>query len=240
MKKLIAQSLYQQVMREVLNDIETGMWQGDEALPSEQELAQRFGVSQGTVRKALDVLVASGVLYRRQGVGTFVTDAGDDLGGMRFSALNEHATRAPKVEVLSCVKIHAGEYLAEVLNLRRSAPLWQVRRLVRIEGEVIGVDESLLSETTFPALDMRRLRELGGNIRALCWRDYRVRLKGCDIRYRAMPAAQTEARLLQIEVNEPVLQVIRLSKDFEDVPQVWSAAWFCSEKYALQSVEMIG
>ncbi|MDR3428463.1 MULTISPECIES: GntR family transcriptional regulator [Silvimonas] len=237
MKKLIAQSLYQQVLREVLTDIESGMWQGDEALPSEQELAQRFGVSQGTVRKALDGLVADGVLYRRQGVGTFVTEAGDELSGLRFASLNDYNARTPKVEVLSCVKIHAGEHLAEILHLRRSAPLWQIRRLVRVDGEVIGVEESLLSEVTFPALDMRKLRELGGNIRAVCWRDYQVRLKSGDVRYRAVPAAQAEARLLQIEVNEPVLQVVRLARDFDDVPQVWSVAWFSSEKYALQALE---
>lgn len=237
MKKLSALSLYQQVQREVLTDIEAGKWQSDEALPSEQELAQRFGVSQGTVRKALDVLVAAGVLYRRQGVGTFVQAAGDDLGELRFTPPNGFGNETPKVELLSCTRIHAGEQLADILGLRRGAPLWQVRRLLRVQGEVIGVEESLLPESVFPGLDIRRLREARGNLRSVCWLDYGIRLKTSDARFRAVPAGQAEARSLQVEVNEPLLQLVRLARDFEARPQVWSVAWFRSEQYAMQAPE---
>ncbi|GAB7129224.1 GntR family transcriptional regulator [Silvimonas sp. JCM 19000] len=235
MKKLSAVSLYQQVQREVLTDIEAGVWQSDEALPSEQELAGRFGVSQGTVRKALDGLVTDGVLYRRQGVGTFVQAASDDLGELRFSPPNSFASEIPRVELLSCTRIHAAEQLADIFGMRRGAAMWQVRRLLRVQGDVIGVEESLLPEAVFPDLDVRRLREARGNLRTVCWLDYGVRLKTTEARFRAVPAGQVEARQLQIDVNEPVLQLTRLARDFEAKPQVWSVAWFRSEQYAMQA-----
>ncbi len=120
-------------------------------------------------------------------------------------------------------------------GMRRGAAMWQVRRLLRVQGDVIGVEESLLPEAVFPDLDVRRLREARGNLRTVCWLDYGVRLKTTEARFRAVPAGQVEARQLQIDVNEPVLQLTRLARDFEAKPQVWSVAWFRSEQYAMQA-----
>jgi GntR family transcriptional regulator len=64
--------LYLQLRDLLLRDMETRQWRPGEALPSEIELAARFGVSQGTVRKAIDALAADNLVVRRQGKGTFV------------------------------------------------------------------------------------------------------------------------------------------------------------------------
>ncbi|MBE9609355.1 GntR family transcriptional regulator [Chitinilyticum piscinae] len=234
MSKLAAQPLYRQVLREVMAAIEAGEWDEDESLPSETDLAKRFGVSQGTVRKALDALVADAVLYRRQGVGTFVAGTSDFLLRGLFTTPAGADGVKPSVELLSCVKIHAGEQLAEILGLRRAAALWQVRRLLRVGGQVIGLEEMLLPEANFPSLEMRRIRELKGNLRELCWRDFGVRLKDGQVRYRAVLAGQTEARLLMTDVNEPLLQLVRLAVDFEGRPQVWSVAWLRTEELAFE------
>ncbi|AZN35617.1 GntR family transcriptional regulator [Iodobacter ciconiae] len=235
MSKLAAVPLYRQVIREVTTAVDAGEWNADESLPSENDLAHRFGVSQGTVRKALDVLVLEGVLYRRQGVGTFVSDASDFLARAMFMPLSGYGGEKPKIEMLGCVRIHAGEQLADILGLRRGAALWQVRRLLWVAGAVIGLEEMFLPEANFPDLEMRRIRELRGNLRELCWRDFGMRLKDGEVRYRAVPAASTEARLLQVEVHEPLLQLVRLARDFDGKPQVWSVAWFRSEQLAFQA-----
>jgi GntR family transcriptional regulator len=234
MKKLAAQPLYKQVIREVMAAVEAGEWQEDESLPSEVELGHRFGVSQGTVRKALDALVAESVLYRRQGVGTFVAGMSDFLMRGRFALLTDPKGEAPKIELLGCVRIHAGEQLAEILGLRRGAALWQVRRLLRVAGQIVGLEELLLPEANFPELEMRRIRELKGNLRELCWRDFGVRLQDGETRYRAVSAGSAEARLLQVELNEPLLQLVRLAKDFSGKPQVWSVAWLKTEQLAFE------
>lgn len=230
MKKLAAQPLYQQVRKEVLAAIKGGEWLADESLPSEIDLARRFGVSQGTVRKALDALVVEDVLYRRQGVGTFVAGVRDDVLCAHFASPAEADGVGVAVEFLSCLRIHAGEVFAEMLGLRRGTTLWQVRRMLRVRGDAVGVEELLLPETFFPALEARRLRELKGNLRELIWRDHGARLVDDPVRYRAVPAAITEARLLQVELNEPLLQLSRLSRDYEGLPQLWSVAWLKTDR----------
>lgn len=224
MAKLAAQPLYQQVRKEVIAALQQGEWQVDETLPSEIDLARRFGVSQGTVRKALDALVAENVLYRRQGVGTFVAGVRDALLSACMVPASAKVGERMQVEFLSCVRIHASEGLAEIFDQRRGAPLWQVRRQLRVPGEMVGVEEILLPEALFPGLEMRRIRELKGNVRELLWRDCGARLVDDAARYRALAATQVEARALSVEVNEPLLQVTRLSRDYAGKSLVWSVA----------------
>jgi len=235
MSKLAAVPLYRQVANEVMEAVESGEWGENECLPSEIELGRRLGVSQGTVRKALDLLVAEGVLYRRQGVGTFVGASNDYLRRCRFVSLAGADAGVISVELLGCVRIHAGEQLAEMLGLRRGDALWQVRRLLRVDGDIVGIEETLLPEAFFPDLDVRRLREMKDGLRELCWRDFGVRLIDGVERFRAIPAGAAEARLLQIEVNEPLLQVMRLAHDFEGAPMLWSALWLKTEKFSFES-----
>src|SRR5213080_1983016 len=65
--------LYQQIKTLITRSLEAGQWRPGEAIPSELELAARFGVSQGTVRKAIEALASDNLVVRRQGKGTFVT-----------------------------------------------------------------------------------------------------------------------------------------------------------------------
>jgi GntR family transcriptional regulator len=64
--------LYQQIKALILQSLQAGEWKPGESIPSEMELAARFRVSQGTVRKAIDELAAENLVVRRQGKGTFV------------------------------------------------------------------------------------------------------------------------------------------------------------------------
>jgi len=64
--------LYQQIKALILQSLQQGEWKPGEAIPSEMDLAARFRVSQGTVRKAIDELAAENLVVRRQGKGTFV------------------------------------------------------------------------------------------------------------------------------------------------------------------------
>ena len=64
--------LWQQIRALIVRDLESGAWKPGEAIPSELDLAARFGVSQGTVRRAIDALADDNLVVRRQGKGTFV------------------------------------------------------------------------------------------------------------------------------------------------------------------------
>ena len=70
--------LYQQIKALILGSLQAGEWKPGEAIPSENDLAARFKVSQGTVRKAIDELASENLLVRRQGKGTFVATHHED------------------------------------------------------------------------------------------------------------------------------------------------------------------
>jgi GntR family transcriptional regulator len=76
--------LYRQIKSLILQSLEGGEWRPGDAIPSEMELAVRFGVSQGTVRKAIDELAAENLLLRRQGKGTYVASHNDPRAFFRF------------------------------------------------------------------------------------------------------------------------------------------------------------
>ena len=68
-----ATPLYLQLSNKLANAIHSGIWQPDEALPSERTLSDELGISRVTARKAIDILCERGLLIRKQGSGTFIT-----------------------------------------------------------------------------------------------------------------------------------------------------------------------
>ena len=85
--------LYQQIKALMVRELQAGTWRPGEAIPSETELALRFKVSQGTVRKAIDELATENLLVRRQGRGTFVATHAEQQVQYRFLRLQpDHGT----------------------------------------------------------------------------------------------------------------------------------------------------
>ena len=223
------QPLYAQVRERIVAAIESGEWDAGEALPSEFELADRFGVSQGTVRKGLDALVAEGVLRRRQGLGTFVAAVGDDWGrALPFGARHPIETT---IELLSCSRVNGGE-AAEALELRPGAPLISVVRLVRVMNQPFAVIESAVSLERFEGLDARRIRQADCNLRAVWWREFGLRVQARPPVFRAVRAARDEARLLGVGVDVPLLEVSTVAEAMGGGPIEWSVARCRTDQYA--------
>ena len=95
--------LYEEVRAQLTEGIAAGRWKAGEAIPAEPALARHFGVAIGTIRKAVDNLVAQGALARRQGKGTFVTSHdGSRLLFHFFHIVREDGTRSyPEVRTAS-------------------------------------------------------------------------------------------------------------------------------------------
>ncbi|WP_139256091.1 GntR family transcriptional regulator [Chitinimonas taiwanensis] len=214
------QPLYSQVRDRIVLAIEQGEWDAGEALPSEFELADRFGVSQGTVRKGLDSLAAEGVLIRRQGMGTFIAEVADDWGKAELPG----ATRPldTSLELLACARSNAGEEAAEALRLRRGAILLAVKRLVRVAGEPFAVIENFVAAERFEGLDARRIKQANCNLRTVWWREFGLRVISAPPQFRAGMAGREEARLLGVEADRPLLEVARTAGGLDGEPVEWS------------------
>ena len=104
--------LYQQIKGLILQSLEAGEWKPGEAIPSEMELAARFRVSQGTVRKAIDELAAENLVVRRQGKGTFVATHAEHHVRYRFLKLmpdsGDRDAEGPATRtILECKRVRA-------------------------------------------------------------------------------------------------------------------------------------
>src|SRR6476659_207788 len=127
--------LYRQIKALILQSLEAGDWKPGEAIPSEMDLAARFRVSQGTVRKAIDELAADNLVVRRQGKGTFVATHAEQHVRYRFLKLvpdsGGRGDEGPAHrDVLECRRVRASAEVARALGLRSGDTVVQVRRVL--------------------------------------------------------------------------------------------------------------
>src|SRR5690625_537395 len=128
--------LYQQIKALLLQSLDQGEWKPGEAIPSEVDLAARFQVSQGTVRKAIDELAAENLLLRRQGKGTFVATHHEAKVRFRFLRLAPDNPDAPVTSgsrILDCRRVRSPADIAALLQLRTGDIVVNLRRVLSFE-----------------------------------------------------------------------------------------------------------
>jgi DNA-binding transcriptional regulator YhcF (GntR family) len=113
--------LYQQIKTLILQSLQAGEWKPGEPIPSEMDLAVRYRVSQGTVRKAIDELSAENLVVRRQGKGTFVATHAEQHVQYRFLKLvpdaGDPSTEGPAVRtIVDCKRLRASADVARALG----------------------------------------------------------------------------------------------------------------------------
>jgi GntR family transcriptional regulator len=204
--------LYQQIKGLLTRSLSSSEWKPGEALPSESELAQRFKVSQGTVRKALDALAADGLLVRRQGKGTFVATHAEAQVQYRF--LREAMQR----RFLDSRRLRAPAEIARALDLDSGDSVLQLRRLL-LAGEVpVVLDDIWLPARPFKGLTAERLSAYRGPMYSLFEAEFGVQMIRAEEKIRAVAAAGAEAGLLDVPVGAPLLLVERRSLTYADRP----------------------
>lgn len=215
--------LYRQIKNLIVQGLETGEWRPGEVIPSESELAQRFGVSQGTVRKAIDELAAENLLVRRQGKGTFVASHDDPRAFFRFLRLVPLAGGIEQTRSipLECWRAKAGPEAARMLGVKLSDPMIILRRLLHFGTQPVVVDEIYLPAEIFGALSLEILRDYEGSLYSLFETKFGVKMVRAEERIRAVPADRASAKLLKIPESSPLLSIERVSYSYGDKPVEW-------------------
>jgi GntR family transcriptional regulator len=212
--------LYIEVRRHISDAIRSGEWRPGEAIPNETQLCERFGVSMGTLRKAVDELTASGVLIRQQGRGTFVARHGQNRYLFNFFHLVGHDGRKeyPGVRFVAFEHTVADDFAAERLALKAGAPLLHLSNLLSLGGLPVSVDEIYLAAEFFPGLTEQRLRERETTLYQMYQDEFNVAVVRATERVRACAAKAAQAKLLKTTTGAPLLQVIRTAYSFNDRP----------------------
>lgn len=215
--------LYQQIKGLILQSLQTGEWKPGEAIPSEMELAARFRVSQGTVRKAIDELAAENLVVRRQGKGTFVATHAEQHVQYRFLKLvpdsGDLSAEGPaERDVLECKRVRAGAEIARALALRSGDAVVQVRRTLSFGGVPTILEDLWLPGQAFKGLTAEQMAGYHGPTYAMFELEFGVRMVRAEEKLRAVAADASQAALLQVPEGAPLLSVERVAYTYNDVP----------------------
>ena len=212
--------LYQQIKMLLTRRLQAGEWKPGEVIPSEMELAARFGVSQGTVRKAVDELAAENLLVRRQGRGTFVATHAEETVQYRFLRLqpDDGERRGLQRRLLDCRRLRPPAGVARALALARGESCVQVRRLLLDQGRPVVLDELWLPGSLFKGLTVESLESARGPMYRLFEREFGVSMIRAVEKIRALAADAEQAALLELPPGAPLLGVDRLSYTYGDRP----------------------
>ena len=218
--------LYQQIKGLVLQSLQIGEWKPGEPIPSEFELAARYKVSQGTVRKAIDELAQNNLLIRRQGKGTFVATHAERQVQYRFLKLKPDAgdlnSQGPAQRfIIDCKRSRANADVAKALRLRGGDAVLQLRRVLSFGGVPTILEEIWLPGGPFKGLTAERLSADQGPMYALFEPEVGIRMVRAQERLRAVNPSEEEAGLLQLTSPTPLLSVERLSFTYHDTPMEW-------------------
>lgn len=204
----------------IMQGLQSGEWKPGEIIPSEMELAVRFKVSQGTVRKAIDELSAENLLVRKQGKGTFVATHHEPQVQFRFLRLKPDAGEAtyPHTRIVELKRLKASAEIAQALGVKLGDPLIYFFRLQSFDGVPTMLDEIWLPGATFKGLSAKRLEEHTGSMYSLFETEFNTRMIRAVEKVRAVAADEQASELLSVPKDSPVLSVERVAYTYADQP----------------------
>ncbi|MFN3884076.1 MAG: GntR family transcriptional regulator [Rhodocyclaceae bacterium] len=225
--------LYRQIKALMLQALEKQEWRPGEMIPSEAELASRFQVSQGTVRKAIDEMAAENLLIRRQGKGTFVASHNDPRAFFRFLRLVPltGGVEPARSRPLECWRAKARPEAAHILGIQPGDPVIIVRRLLEFSGKPVVLDEIYLPGEIFAGLTLDVLKESHVSLYTLFEERFGVRMIRAEERLRAVAADRTTAELLGVREGSPLLSVERTSFTYGNRPVEWRRGLYSTEAH---------
>lgn len=225
--------LYRQIKNLIMQGLASGEWRPGEAIPSEAELAVRFNVSQGTVRKAIDEMAAENLVVRKQGKGTYVATHNDPRAFFRFLRVvpNEGGVAVPQSVPLECWRAKAGQEAARILDIPLGSPINIVRRLLKFDGKPVVLDEIYLPGEVFQGLTLEVLQNNHDSLYTLFEARFGVRMIRAEERIRAVAADRASAEQLKVEEGSPLLSVERVTYTYGDKPVEWRRGLYSTAEH---------
>ncbi len=222
--------LYRQVKDVLLKRLGDRVWQPGQILPSEPEIAADLGVSQGTVRKALDEMTAENLLVRRQGRGTFVARHDEERILFQFFRLlsDSGGRRFPESRVLDVRVTRASAEARERLRLGATDKVVQIERVRSLDGTTCVAEGMVLPQKLFAGIEAR---ELPNNLYELYASEFGVTIARASERLKAVAATPRTAKHLDVPVGAPLLSVDRIAFGVDGTPAEWRVSLCRTDRF---------
>jgi GntR family transcriptional regulator len=226
--------LYEQIKILLTQSLVAGEWKPGEAIPSEMELAARFRVSQGTVRKAIDELASENIVVRRQGKGTFVASHTEPAYQYRFLRVTpDNGEKVhPQNQFFGLERGKASDEVARGLGIKPGSPVMGFKRVMSFGGRPMILDEIVLAPNQFPGLTLAELEEFHGSVYSFYETVFGVRMIRAEERLRAVAADGMASAHLKVATGTPLLCVDRIAFTYGDKPVEWRRGLCVTEGYS--------
>ena len=213
-------SLYKRIKIDVTRMLSSGDISPNDPLPTEKQLAARFDVSIGTVRRAMDDLVAEHIVVRQQGRGTFLAALSPERMLNRFWRIfRQDGVRViPIVQTLSFEESRADAEIAEALGLRKGDPIYRIVNLLLMGGNPVILDEINLSKKIYFGMREEDLVARETTMYGFYQSHFGINVFRVLDRLHGAVANQWSAERLAVQVNTPLLSVIRIAYAFGNKP----------------------
>ncbi len=212
--------LYMQIKELLIARISTGEWLPGNSIPSEVNLSQELGVSQGTVRKAITDLVESNVLRRKQGRGTFVSSHDSERALFHFFHIVDENGRKvlPDSKVLRRGKKKASRLEASRLQLEEGADIIRIERVRSIASIPAMVETITLPEVMFKELVTSDESHLPNTLYEYYEKQFGITIHSSKERLRAISATKRDASLLSRQTGTALLEIERVALTLVGIP----------------------
>ena len=212
--------LYMQIKELFVANLRDGQWVPGEVIPSEIQLAQELGVSQGTVRKAVTELVENNVLVRKQGRGTFVANHDTQRALFHFFHIvgNDGHKVLPDSKTLSCRRKRASQLELSKLQLAAGTSVVSIERIREFDGRPTMLETITLPSKPFAELGKVRACNLPNMLYELYERKFGITIHSAEEQLRAVAASDHDASLLDLPPRTPLLEIERVALTLDKTP----------------------
>ncbi len=214
------QPLYRQIKSLITQSLVTGEWRPGDVIPSEIELAGRFSVSQGTVRKAIGELAGENLLVRQQGKGTFVASHSEERS--QFPYLRISPDRGGRdslaATLIDCRKVKLDTASAKKLELAAGASAFLVTRVLAISAKNAVYEEVRLPAIQFKGLTVETIERYHCMLYSMYESEFELRILHVDEQLKAVAADGAAARYLGVTKGAPILTIERVAYTYADKP----------------------
>lgn len=225
--------LYKKIKLDVTRALSRGALNANDALPTERQLAERYQASVGTVRRAMDELVAEHVVVRQQGRGTFLARFSPERMLNQFwRVFRKDGTREiPIVQTVTFEQEPASREVADALAIGEGDLVYHIVNVLLLGGNPVLLDDVRIPEALFPGMTERDFVSRDTTMYGFYQERYGVSVFRVADRIGAIAADTKAARRLSVPIFTPLLTFTRVAYAFGDRPVEYRRTWFHTFAY---------
>lgn len=227
---------YLQISNQLALEIEANVWKVGDTLPNEKKLSDRFGVSIGTIRRAIEALESLGLVEKMQGLGTFITNkktpncpqsnfSESDPFRLNYPLAEQLRHEAIQKQVIRLEQGFANAEEAQALGLLEGQPVWHIEIVHLFQEQLVALESLSLSSKIFPKLNLDLLNQTGGNLYRLAAEVFKTRVGQMTDEVTVRSMDEKLASLFNKDATAPTLRVFRITRSEDNTPiekrEVW-------------------